>query len=641
MAELKKGLGFWTIIALTLTSMVGTGMFLGTSIGAGYAGNGVLLAWAFVLIIAVYVAACFGELTAMLPRAGGVYEFSKKAYGRFVSFLIGWLTWLMANIGFIVLLIAAMNYVLPASFSADIFYGLSYKLLIAAAIIIIMNLVAYFGVDTSAAVLIVFAFITVALFLSIIIPGFMEVNMNNFAPFMTKPFFMVFVAMFFMMEALMGWESASFLSEETKNPEKTIPKALVISTIIAGLLGIGTAFISLGIINWSQLVGSAAPMSDVANIIFGAQGSKLISWGIILTLMGSAVGVVISTPRLLLAMARDKLFISQLARIHKKWQTPYNAIIFQCIVSVVLLLAAAGKYELLLSMFTPLALVTYVFVLLALPILRRKMPEANRPFKVPFGKFGPILISLIYLAIIIVWLYTGADAINIFRLIISLLLFGIPIYLVLIFLYNPDAIVSFSNYFAHLTLWMENILLPKYVRKQITGIFRDIEGKSILEYGAGVGTLTLHLAELVGPKGRIFATDLSHRNIHLLRKRLEKKGIKHVTVIHDEHQVNRVHPSVESVDIIFSVGMISYIQDIKKILTEMNRRLPEAGRICFVEYVNFFRVLPDAALLSDITKLKNIFREAGFSVQIDKRKGLLWNYLFIYGIKSERDVPMI
>jgi ubiquinone/menaquinone biosynthesis C-methylase UbiE len=211
----------------------------------------------------------------------------------------------------------------------------------------------------------------------------------------------------------------------------------------------------------------------------------------------------------------------------------------------------------------------------------------------------------------------------------------------LIFLYDPEAIVNFSNYFSRLTLWFENVILPKHIRNDIMGLFKDLERKVVLEYGAGVGTLTMHLAEAVGPQGMVYATDMSHRNINLLEKRLEKKGIKHVTLIHDEHQVNRIHPSIENVDFIFSVGMMSYMQDVRKILKQMNRILPDTGRICLVEYVNFFRFLPDVEWLSDTGKLRSIFREAGFSVQVKKKRGLLWNYLFIYGIKSERDVPFI
>lgn len=635
MAELKRSLGFGTIVALTLTAMVGTGMFFGTAIGASYSGNAVLIAWVLLTVISVYVAACFGELIALFPRAGGVYEFSKQAYGRFFSFLVGWITWMMTNISVTVLIIASLEYLLPAGFP------MYYKIIIAIGIIIFLNIIAYLGVDISGIALMFFALVAIVLFVAIIVPGAFHVDLANFKPFFSSPFLLIFVSLFFMLEGLMGWEEASFLAEETKNPERIIPRALIASTVIAGLLAIGAAFVSMGIIPWQKLMSSGAPISEVTTVIFGSTGSSIIGIGIVLALIGSAAGIVISAPRLLLAMARDKLFISQLAAIHEKRQTPYKAIIFQTIVSIIIIIIAFGKYKTLLSMFTPLALIMYITVLLSVTILRFRLPNVKRAFKVPFGKLGPLLVSLIYIGVILAWLFLEPGSVNIFNIILSLVFFGIPIYLLLIFFYNPDAIVSFSNFFAHLSLWTENLLLPKSIRRQIIDMFKDIKERVVLEYGAGVGTLTMHLAEAVGNKGKVYATDLSKKNIKLLTDRLLRKHISHVTVIHDEHQVNRVHPSVQNVDIIFSVGMMSYMQDVKKILKEMNRILPDGGRIFFVEYVNFFRFLPDAEWISDIEKLKKVFRQAGFSVKIEKKHGFLWNYLFVYGIKSEKDVPMI
>ncbi|KYK24445.1 hypothetical protein AYK26_06770 [Euryarchaeota archaeon SM23-78] len=635
MAELKRSLGFITIVGLTLTAMVGTGMFFGTAIGARYSGNAVLIAWAILVLLSIYVAACFGELTALFPRAGGVYEFSKHAYGNFFSFIIGWITWMMANIGVTVLIVAALEYLLPVS------YAMHSKILIAIAIILILNFITYIGVDTSAAALTLFALVSVILFLAIIIPGTLQLNLANFKPFFSHPYLFVFLSLFFMVEGLMGWEEASFLAEETKNPEKTIPKALIVSTLLAGLLGLGTAIVTLGIIPWKTLINMETPITYLTGILFAPPGPNIIGIGIVITLIGSAAGMVISTPRLLLAMARDKLFIAQLAAIHEKTRTPYKAIIFQTIVSIIIIIIGFAQYETLLSMFVPLALIMYSAILFSVTILRFKLKHVKRVFKVPFGRIGPVIIALVYVSIIVAWLKLQPGALSLFTVIMSLVFFGIPIYLLLIFFYNPDAIVGFSNYFAHLSLWMENLLLPKHVRKRIISLFKNMDSRIVLEYGAGVGTLTLHLAEAVGPKGKVYATDLSKRNVNLLSKRLLKKGMSHVTVIHDEHQVNRVHPSVGNVDMIFSIGMMSYMQDVKKILKEMHRLLPEGGRIMFVEYVNFFRFLPDAEWISDIKKLKQIFREAGFSVKIEKKHGLLWNYLFVYGIKSEEDVPVI
>ena len=101
----------------------------------------------------------------------------------------------------------------------------------------------------------------------------------------------------------------------------------------------------------------------------------------------------------------------------------------------------------------------------------------------------------------------------------------------------------------------------------------------MLEFGSGVGTLTVHLAEHVGKSGRIYALELSESNVKILQKRMNKLGHSHVEPIHDPHLINRVHPKVENVDIIVSIGNLSYIQDVKKVLREMHALLPERGQV--------------------------------------------------------------
>jgi basic amino acid/polyamine antiporter, APA family len=632
-AELKKSLGFGSIIALTITSMVGSGMFLGTAIGAKYSGNGVLIAWGILILLSTYIAMCFGELIALFPKAGGVYEFSKQAYGNFFSFLVGWLTWVMSTLGTTILIIASLDYLLPADFS------FSLRIIIAISLIVLFNFIAYLGVEISGAVLIIFAVETVLLFASIIFPGFTLINISNYTPIISGSFLMVFASLFFMFESLMGWESASFLAEETRDAAKVIPKALVITTLIAGFMGLLLAVVTLGIIPAASLTPTST--FDIAAAVLGPQGAKLISFGIVLALLGSVVGSIISTPRLLLAMARDKLFISQLSKVHPVRKTPYNAIVFQCVASILILLATLGNYGLILSIFTPISLLVYSAIILTIPVLRYKLKDVKRDFKVPFGIIGPIIISLIYLGVIASWLYASPSSWQIINVSFSLVLFGLPIYILMIFFYNPDAVAKFSDTVGRVNLWFESLLLPRKIRREMLSVSSNIYEKRILEYGAGVGTFTLDLVHETGPKGLIYATELSGGNAKLIRKRLDKRGIKNVVVIHDEHHSSRIHPDVKMVDAAYSVGVLSYIQDPKKFLKELSRRLPENGSICLVEYVNYFHFIPDKEWLSNHAELKKMFRDAGFSVKIHTRKGVVWNYLFIYGIKTQYDVPVI
>ena len=113
MTELKRTLGFGTILFLAIASIMGSGLFFGVGIGASHAGSASLISWVILALLAVYISTFFGELVAMFPKAGGVYEFSKHTYGRFFSFMMGWLVWLVGNLSTAVLIVAAMNSILP------------------------------------------------------------------------------------------------------------------------------------------------------------------------------------------------------------------------------------------------------------------------------------------------------------------------------------------------------------------------------------------------------------------------------------------------------------------------------------------------------------------------------------------------
>ena len=640
MAELKRVLGFWTILSLAIGSIMGTGLFFGTSIASGYSGNASILAWVILSLIAIYISLYFAELASMFPKAGGVYEFSKHAYSRFFSFIMGWTAWIVGNLTTALLVVAAIDYLLPDPSNLWVKFAVSVLL------IIILNAVAYFGIEASAFVLVIFAVVSVSVLLSLIIPGIFSINHSNYSPFFVFGASSILVTIFYIAESFFGWESATYLAEETQNPEKIIPKAIIIGTVIVGILGISITAVSLGVIPWRALAGSAAPLALVSAELLGNFGTKLINIGIFVTLIGSVAGSVITMPRLILALARDKLFISQFSDIHDKFKTPYKAIIFQTIVSLLVFAMAFGRYSSLLVLLLPLGFVMYLFIILSVPILRKKEPRAKRGFKVPFVHLGTFIIAIFIIGVIFIWIFPdfsslNPEAIKSLKLGFSLLLLGAPIYLLLNIYYNPDTIIKINDNLAYLTLVMERFILPKSVRAEILALLGDVRGKRILEFGCSVGTLTLQLAQSVSQSGRVYATDFSEKDLVITRKRMLRKGYKHVIVIHDEHQINRVHPSIPHVNAIVSVGMMGYMQDVKKVLREMRDLLPYGGKIVFADYVDFFKVIPNVAWLSNDRVIEKIFREAGFSVFVTRRKGLLWNYVYVYGIKFHEDIPYV
>ncbi|MEK6945980.1 MAG: APC family permease, partial [Nanoarchaeota archaeon] len=377
MAELKRVLGFWTILSLSIGSIMGTGLFFGPEIASRYSGNASILAWLILSAIAIYISFYFAELVSMYPKAGGIYEFSKHSYSRFFSFMMGWTAWIVSNLTTALLIVAATDYLITDSSQVTL------KVTISIAFIILLNLVAYFGIEASAILLVIFAIVPMLVLLSIIFPGFFHLNYGNYSPFFSFGVTSIFLTIFFMAESFFGWEGATYLAEETQEPEKVIPKAIVIGTIIVAVLGVFVTLISLGIIPWKVLADSSAPLSVVSKSLLGGIGTDIINIGIFISLIGSAAGGIVTMPRLILALARDKLFIAQFSSIHEKFRTPYKAIIFQTIVSLLIFGMTFGKYKSLLSLVLPLGFTMYFFIILSVVLLRKKEPLIPRTIKVP------------------------------------------------------------------------------------------------------------------------------------------------------------------------------------------------------------------------------------------------------------------
>ena len=132
MGELKKVLGFPAILLITINSIMGTGIYFLPAVGVARAGPASLISWLIMTIIAIYIGMCFAELCTMFPKAGGVYEYSKQAYGRFTSFVIGWITFIAGNITIAMLVVGAIQYLLPYELPVQ-------KAIISLAFILIFN----------------------------------------------------------------------------------------------------------------------------------------------------------------------------------------------------------------------------------------------------------------------------------------------------------------------------------------------------------------------------------------------------------------------------------------------------------------------------------------------------------------------
>ncbi len=655
--ELEKTLSYPVILIITINSIMGTGIFFLPAVGAREAGPASLISWGVLALIAIYISMIFAELTSMFPKAGGVYEFCKQAYGRFPSFLIGWMTILAGNVTIAMLIVGAIQYILPFSglmtIAGIIIQAKYIKLAICMFFILVFNFIAYKGVKTSATMLVAFGLITIGTLISLIIPGLIHLNIPSIlvsstgvSELMPYGVISILICIFFIAETFFGWETATFLAAETKDGERVMPKALIVSTVVIAIFSLTFIIISLGNMPWDIFGASNSPLIELGILFYGPMGESIFMMLVYLSIIGSVAGWIVSAPRLLLAMAEDKLLLGQFKEIHPINKTPHKAIAFQTVLTLIIVIVGFESYEFLLHLLVPLVLVMYSFVIGSVLILRKKLPDHPRYYKAPYVKFGASFVIVFLLFLVGMWVAYTHGAWNTLKFALSLIGLGIPLYFLIEMYYDPEAIIKINDQFAYLALLTEKISLPVIVRKRIFSLLGDINNKTVLEYGCNVGTMTLLLAKQVGPLGKVYATDISIKHLKITQSRVEKhrkKDLNHgkVEMLHDEHQMIRIHPSIPYADVVVSVGMLGYVQNVKQVLSDIYNILPEGGEICFVDFGDFFKIIPNVEWLSHNHIIEKVFRDAGFSVRVIREKGLFWNYIYVYGIKSDHDIPFI
>ena len=156
-------------------------------------------------------------------------------------------------------------------------------------------------------------------------------DLGNFVPFFVFPVSSIFITVFFIAETFFGWETVTFLAEETKDAARVIPKALIWGTLIIAIISILSVVTSIGVIPWKVFGSATAPLTELSKFHYGGVGEYIFTLLVYLASMGGVVGWIVVAPRLFLAMASDKLFVRNLPPVHRVHVTPYKVMIFQLV----------------------------------------------------------------------------------------------------------------------------------------------------------------------------------------------------------------------------------------------------------------------------------------------------------------------
>jgi basic amino acid/polyamine antiporter, APA family len=483
--QLVQGLGLTSATTLVMGSMIGSGIFIvSAEIGREVNSPALLIgAWLVTGFMTIVGALSYGELAAMMPKAGGQYVYLRESLGSLWGFLYGWTLFLVIQTGTVAAVGVAfgkfMGYFFP-SVSADVWIwhiakvppihvgpmvlgdmhvGLNTQNLCGIVIVIFLTVLNIFGLKLGAAVQNLFTIAKVSALAGLVIAGLfvarnaqaIAANFGNFwrldwahsaSGTAAGPFVGVLtilaVAQVGSLFSADAWNNVTFTAGEVKNPKRNLPLALAMGTGVVILLYVAANFIYLmhlpfdGDPNGADVVtrGIKFATSDRVGTaalqqMFGSAGAGLMAVAILISTFGCCNGLILSGARVYYAMAKDGLFFKSTGVVHPKFLTPKNALIVQGIWTCILCLS--GTYGQLLDYIIFAVLVFYILTIAGLFVLRRTQPQAERPYRAVGYPILPAIYIVMALFIDVVSLrykpqYTWPGLI--------IVLLGIPVYLI-------------------------------------------------------------------------------------------------------------------------------------------------------------------------------------------------------------------
>jgi APA family basic amino acid/polyamine antiporter len=428
--RLRRVLGPVTLTSLGVGAIIGTGIFVLTGVGAhDKAGPGLILSFAVAGIACVFAALCYAEFASMVPVAGSAYTYAYATMGELFAWIIGWDLVLEYAVGSSTVahgwsahfrdLLGSFGIHIPQSLSTapfdynpvtgSFFVTGSYFDVAAIAITAIITAILVYGIRESARFNTGMVIVKLAIVLFVIVVGSFYIDPQNWHPF--APFGYTGISFFghtlvgqtgignvplgvlagaaVIFFAYIGFDSVSTHAEEARLPRRDVPIAIITSLIICTVLYIAVSAVLTGMIRYDR-INIDAPVSDA----FAQKGlpwaQRLIDVGAITGITSVLLVMMLSQPRILLAMARDGLVPRKFfGAVHDRFRTPYKATML------------TGLFVATMSAFLPLrilaeltnigTLLAFVIVCTAVLIMRRTHPEAERPFRAPFVPFVPIM----------------------------------------------------------------------------------------------------------------------------------------------------------------------------------------------------------------------------------------------------------
>ncbi|HKG78590.1 MAG TPA: APC family permease [Pyrinomonadaceae bacterium] len=391
-ADLVRGIRRWDLVAICINGIIGAGIFGLPAKVYSLIGTYSLIAFVVCALVVALIILCFAEVSSRFDETGGPYLYAREAFQPAVAFEIGWLIWLARATAFAAncnLLINYLSYFwLPAT-------NPLWRASIIVLVVIVLAMINVLGIRQAAIVSNAFTIGKLVPIIIFIAAGlfFLNPQAYEFGPSPTTGAFSQSVLL--LVYAFTGFEMATIPAGEVRDPQRSLPPALLIAILVVAVLYIMIQVVCVGTL--PGLAQSQKPLADAGLRFLGTAGGAIISAGAIISITGNLNILLLSGSRLPYAMAEQKQLPAFIGSIHRRFFTPYVAILITA--GLMLFLTLKSSFVAALTISTIARLVTYGATCIALPVFRARREVPAPAFRLPGGTVIAILSLLL-----IVWL---------------------------------------------------------------------------------------------------------------------------------------------------------------------------------------------------------------------------------------------
>ncbi|HEX3249135.1 MAG TPA: amino acid permease [Pyrinomonadaceae bacterium] len=387
-ADLVRGIRRWDLVALTINGIIGAGIFGLPARVYGLIGTYSLIAFVACALVVALIILCFAEVSSRFDETGGPYLYAREAFQPAVAFEIGWLFWLVRITAFAANCNLLINYL---SFFWTSATAPVWRASIIVLVVVILAIINLLGIRQAAIVSNLFTVGKLVPIIIFVAAGLFFLNPQAFQPGPTPTTDAFSQSVLLLVYAFTGFEMATIPAGEVRDPQRSLPRALLIAILVVAVLYIMIQVVCVGTL--PGLAQSQKPLADASTQFLGAAGGAIISAGAVISITGNLNILLLSGSRLPFAMAEQKQLPAFVGRIHRKFFTPYIAILITATFMLVLTLKSSFLAALTISVIA--RLITYGATCLALPVFRARREAPAAVFRLPGGTVIAILSLLL------------------------------------------------------------------------------------------------------------------------------------------------------------------------------------------------------------------------------------------------------